>query len=1195
MVGFIALPLAFAADIPLFDQPTSTGTQPPANLLLTPSVEFPTAITYAHSDASYNAAKEYIGYFDPKKCYEYNSGERYFEPGAMATGTNHTCSGRWSGNALNYGLMRGIDTFRMALTGGYRLKDGVSTSNTAAGQGVTVLQVAYQGATGNSGNRTIPTPYGDKVSRDKNLRNEPLGLQANIGDTLYEMAVRVCDNRKGANYLEANCKPYTNGSGVITYKPEGLIQEYQAKIRFGVFSYLSNDFDAVQRDGAVLRARMKNVGQLTWDGNTNTNHEWDPMTGRYVTNPDSTDASASGVTGSGVINYLNKFGFTSEGYMTNDQPSEMIAEALRYLRHKSPTLSYYNYIYSESAWNASKLKDGFPVITKWTDPILNGCQKNVILGIGDKNTHAENNFGDLTALMGGEDPKKWTEEVVRLEKAQGGAGVGGEPWGADWTEPSWQWGYDVTNPNSIPYTTYPGINRGGLMMAGMMYWAHTRNIRPDLKIPAGQKVTVDFFWVDVLENQVYAHKNQYWLAAKYGGFKDVNNNGVFDKGTDIWNAQGRTHVFGGSNPLPDNFYTGSNAKDMVSGLKSIFDQVSVLSTVQTGTGAVIEDEGRGDDAYKTSYDTKDWSGEVTGLAFNGFKADGSLNTTTAWNASAKIDAQNWNTERKIVTKQGVGGAAVPFRWAKLTTAQKTALGNNEAVLNYLRGNRANEGTIYRARSHVLGDIVNATPVLVAAPNAQYLDAVNPGYAAFQNLKQSRQEMLYVAANDGMLHALNAKGTNGGREHWAYVPSFLYNGPSAPPSPQNDGLLALSRKDYTHHYYVDATPVTADVDFNRVANGSGNITYTTATPSNWHTILVGGLGKGGKGFYALDVTDPPAITASEDIAAGKVLWEFTDTDMGFSYGEPLIVKTKAWGWVVIFSSGYNNASGKGAIYIVNAATGKQITKKETPAGSGLAQISAYYPIYGDYTATEVYGGDLDGNVWRFALPASGTTVGVHRLATLANGNGQKQPVTVAPFITRPKDGKPDHRWVFVGTGRFLADSDITKNTGAQVQTLYALRDGSQYATESSYTTPLTRANLSAVTNLTTGLASTPDKGWYHDMTGDLNGAKERVWKPMSSAPGVISWTGVMPGIPESCNAAALSGKSRVYAVGIESGKSVLGSAFIDVDALLTSTQLVYGADGEIGIVGTGTEGDTKLLGKFPVGDATRRILNWRLLR
>ncbi|GHU14235.1 hypothetical protein FACS189441_3400 [Betaproteobacteria bacterium] len=1068
----------------------------------------------------------------------------------------------------------------MALTGGYRLKDGASTSNTAAGQGVTVLQVAYQGATGNSGDRTIPTPYGDKVSRDKNLRNEPLGLQANIGDTLYEMAVRVCDNRKGANYLEANCKPYTNGSGVITYKPEGLIQEYQAKIRFGVFSYLSNDFDAVQRDGAVLRARMKNVGQLTWDGNTNTNHEWDPMTGRYVTNPDSADAFASSVTGSGVINYLNKFGFTSEGYMTNDQPSEMIAEALRYLRHKLPTPSYYNYIYSESAWNASKLKDGFPVITNWTDPILNGCQKNVILGIGDKNTHAENNFGDLTALMGGEDPKKWTEEVVRLEKAQGGAGVGGEPWGVDWTVPSWQWGYDVTNPNSIPYTTYPGINRGGLMMAGMMYWAHTRNIRPDLKIPAGQKVTVDFFWVDVLENQVYAHKNQYWLAAKYGGFKDVNNNGVFDKGTDIWNAQGRTHVFGGSNPLPDNFYTGSNAKDMVSGLKSIFDQVSVLSTVQTGTGAVIENEGRGDDAYTTSYDTKDWSGEVTGLAFNGFKTDGSLNTTIAWNASAKIDAQNWNDGRKIVTKQGVGGAAVPFRWANLTTEQKTALDNSEAVLNYLRGNRANEGTTYRARSHVLGDIVNATPVLVAAPNAQYLDAVNPGYAAFQNLKQSRQEMLYVAANDGMLHALNAKGTNGGKEHWAYVPSFLYNGPSAPPSPQNDGLLALSKKDYTHHYYVDATPVAADVDF-----GS----------SNWHTILVGGLGKGGKGFYALDVTDPPAITASEDIAAGKVLWEFTDTDMGFSYGEPLIVKTKAWGWVVILSSGYNNASGKGAIYIVNAKTGDLIQKVGTPAGGGLAQISAYYPIYGDYTATEVYGGDLDGNVWRFALPASGTTVGVHRLATLANGNGQKQPVTVAPLITRPKDGKPDHRWVFVGTGQFLADSDITKNTGAQVQTLYALRDGSQYATESSYTTPITRANLSAVTNLTTGLASTPDKGWYYDMTGDLNGAKERVWKPMSSAPGVISWTGAMPGIPESCNAAALSGKSRVYAVGIESGKSVLGSAFIDVDSLLVDTKLVYGADGDIGIVGTGTEGDTKLLGKFPVGDATRRILNWRLLR
>ena len=314
-----ATPTGFATDIGLFDMPMTLGVQYPVNLLLTPSVEFPTATTYAYRDGTYVATNEYIGYFDPTKCYEYNSGGPYFEPKAIAKGSNHSCSGRWSGNALNFALMSGIDTFRWALSGGYRSIDTASSSNNSSGRGVTVLQRSYQNKAEMSA-RTIPGPSGNVSVSSSNT-----GLSFKSGRNTYRAAARVCDDRLGANYLEDNCKAYSTRTGIITYKPEGLIQQYKDNMRFGVFSYLYNEFDNKERDGAVLRSRLKSVGSTNWDGSSNPNHEWSPTTGVYVDNPNPLDASASGVVNSGVINYLNKFGFGSRGYMAYDQPSELIA------------------------------------------------------------------------------------------------------------------------------------------------------------------------------------------------------------------------------------------------------------------------------------------------------------------------------------------------------------------------------------------------------------------------------------------------------------------------------------------------------------------------------------------------------------------------------------------------------------------------------------------------------------------------------------------------------------------------------------------------------------------------------------------------------------------------------------------------------------------------------------------------------
>src|SRR5262249_51463573 len=135
-------------------------------------------------------------------------------------------------------------------------------------------------------------------------------------------------------------------------------------------------------------------------------------------------------------------------------------------------------------------------------------------------------------------------------------------------------------------------------------------------------------------------------------------------------------------------------------------------------------------------------------------------------------------------------------------------------------------------------------------------------------------------------------TSGGQcgyELFAYVPSFVYGDAS---TATISGLASLGdgTGTYSHHFMVNATPQDFDLDMNQ--------TYgSTATGTDWKTILIGGLGKGGKGYYAIDITDP-SLWTSEAQVASKIMWEFTDANMGYSYGPAAVVKTKKWGWAAI---------------------------------------------------------------------------------------------------------------------------------------------------------------------------------------------------------------------------------------------------------------------------------------------------------
>jgi type IV pilus assembly protein PilY1 len=567
-------------------------------------------------------------------------------------------------------------------------------------------------------------------------------------------------------------------------------------------------------------------------------------------------------------------------------------------------------------------------------------------------------------------------------------------------------------------------------------------------------------------------------------------------------------------------------------------------------------------------------------------------------------AQPWmlDTNRRIVTlakpqtalTTTIPGPGVPFQYANLAASgvTGTAMLNSLApasnpeqqkkIIAYLRGgstfgppytalpHQTIEGTSvgqFRLRPSAgqdavtyapltvqlgagLGDISNAQPVIVAKPGRIYKDGTDPSYSAYKALKVARSTLVVAPANDGMVHVFNAGPTNpvaagGGTELFAYMPRALFRGVAgAAATEDTTGIQALTYQDggvpiYHHHMYVDSSPRVADVDF---ANGIGSSALT------WRTIVVGGLGKGGNSYYALDLTDDSI--PDEATAATKVLWEWVNPDAdvgpggklisggspGFTYGRPVIVKVRESGyptgrWVVIVTGGYNNLSGKGKIYFLDATNGALLSTITTSppqpgAGiasnpSGLAQIHGFVRNSSDQTVEQIYGGDLFGNVWRVdvsarSVPTSAPdyTANVYNgvgalgpttvlFAQLTDPSGVPQPITTAPQIEIDLNNGID-RYVFFGTGRLLHSDDLTLPAVPQQQTFYAIRDGTLTTVQTTglpiqprapgMLAPVATADLGAI-------AGGAPNGWFQDLPNDpatLEGAQRIVQDPDANA-------------------------------------------------------------------------------------------------
>ncbi len=1255
------------ADVTLADAPLFTTITVPGNLLLALSVEYPTASTSAYpATTAYTSSSTYLGYFDPAKCYTYNyynastSGtadytKSYFVPDSAAT--SNVCSGStlWSGNWLNWASMQSLDEFRWVLTGGNRSVDSSTQtiltktyhsgqdSSSAAAKAITGSSLV-SGATAlsswttvnsrisgfgirmmisNCTNATATADFNPANTAD--LSCSTSNSHAPVAYALY-MNVQVCAS---AALKESNCVLY--GS---VYKPEGLMQTYSSKLRYSAMGYL-NDGN-VLRDGGVLRAGMKYIGPTQpVPGSTaisNSVNEWDGTTGIMGANPNSADANSTAaaavtagaattftITQSGVMNYLNKFGYKASSYKQYDPVSELYYAAIRYFKNQGNVTTYSD-LTGGTAANINTWLDGFPVITNWTDPIVYSCQKNFILGIGDVNTHRDTNLPGSTlwsaSNTAGQEPAQpgevTSDSTVNVDTATDMVGK-------------------LENGGTTLGSTLISTGRyDGYYIAGLAYDAHTKDIRSDL----ADAQTISTYWLDVLENTTYISKNEYYYATKYGGFTLPDN--VLPSGATYNSSKATLVPYSSSNATntlttstgsisfalntsnsntmwhtnadrcsgaslcastntsgdyrPDNYFTAANADGMKTSLTAAFQKIAAEASPANSASIstpTINTTSSGSVTYGATYDPTNWTGKVTASTLT-FDSSGVPTATQQWDARALLTASTVTpSSRKIVTcctssatvpgltftnstTNGFGQTtivapasnaynATSSAYFALVPGVATAYQSADNFMAYLRGDTTQELAStghYRTRAYRLGDIVNSKPNAVGVPNQVYYDSTNPGYAAFKTAYAARNTIVYVGSNDGMLHAFDGStgGTTSGQELFAYIPSFVYGSSSS--AAATTGIEALGNPTFTHHYLVDATPGQFDVDLvNTYASATTRATSSTRTmctstaqanaATNWCTLLIGGLGKGGKGYYALDITDPTSWT-SESAVANKVMWEFTDTHMGYTYGTPSVVKTRKWGWVVVMTSGYNNDNGVGYFYFVSPSTGALLERVATPTGSSSAPINmgqhtAYEPDYTDGTADAVYGVDLNGNVWRVDLtPTTGSYAAPTLIATLKDASSNTQPITTRPLVEQ--DTSSTARYVLVGTGRLLSDTDITS---ALVQSFYAIIDGTvsyggfytAATLPANVSFPIVRSELNANTNLLTGIsAAAGTVGWYYDLPV-VGGIAERVNVDPTTTSGIVAWAGNLP----NGSACSPSGTGDTYATAFSTGKTVLWNA------------------------------------------------------
>lgn len=549
-----------------------------------------------------------------------------------------------------------------------------------------------------------------------------------------------------------------------------------------------------------------------------------------------------------------------------------------------------------------------------------------------------------------------------------------------------------------------------------------------------------------------------WYAAKYGGFRDINNNGEPDTGE--WDSR----VSG----QPDNYFFARDPSQLREELEKIFETAANEGATSGGGGAGAR-IGVGSFTIEAGFDVpdedSDWIGYLRAFEVT---PSGTLGVRY-WDAADHIPAP---ADRRIYTAlsptvvDASGAVTAPVDAAEFLVTnlgasaadRLAALGvpspspawlggtpSPSSLVDYLRGVPVSG---FRDRTSILGSIINSQPQ-VANPQDDFgygnwvhtypgdptwKESLGEGYRTYLDTKSSRTPMIYVGANDGMLHAFNASRqtvAGGGDEVFAFIPAAARN-----------HLYELANPNYDHRYFVDGELSVADVSFS--SSGAGD----------WHTVVVGSTGAGGAAapsggtdaghgaVFALDVSNPSGFDEDD------VLWELSgihDDDLGFVIGKPVIVPVSGAGgprWVALFGNGPNSVNGRPVLFVVDIETGEVLARLAPAAAgyaakNGLMNLAAVAVGNRHGLVDAVYGGDLQGNLWKFDLTDSNPTdweIAFSGSPLFTAGiAGQVQSITGGIEVSSGPGGGIS---VFFGTGSYFAEEDRNTDT---VQSLYAIWD------------------------------------------------------------------------------------------------------------------------------------------------------------
>ncbi len=436
-------------------------------------------------------------------------------------------------------------------------------------------------------------------------------------------------------------------------------------------------------------------------------------------------------------------------------------------------------------------------------------------------------------------------------------------------------------------------------------------------------------------------------------------------------------------------------------LTAIIDRVASASNLAGTTTSMQADNF----VYQGSFNSGEWSGSLKSFNIDDV-------TTPVWESNFPA----WGS-RNILFGKNSGGAAL-FN-ATNVNADGNALSGKTNLINYLRGDQSGEvgdTAEFRRRVSLMGDIANSSPLYLAAPvNRNYQRYDWDGAASYRTFLTSNAErapVVYVGANDGMLHAFN--GTNG-REVMAYIPKQIMT--------EEADLESFADPEYQHKYYVDGSSVVFDAYIG----------------SSWRSILLGSLGRGGDSLFAIDVTDPTALTTED--AADKILWDKRFPELGVTTNKPVIARLNNGKWVAVAGYGYNNSTNKAGLLVIDLENGNVLRKLETSSGTpnGLGQVEGW-DASGDGNTDWFFAGDILGNIWKFDLSSANPSewavaYGGQPLFTAVDAAGDAQAITGG--ITVSSQPETGHLWIFFGTGKMLSSEDPLLS---DPNSWYGIRDG-----------------------------------------------------------------------------------------------------------------------------------------------------------